>query len=103
MEKGIIHVACNIDASYVKYCVVMLTSLFENNADSSFHVHVIASELPDDSKKILHDWIEAGITRPCLFMKQEMPCWKDVPFMERATSRWLHIIVFSWRAFCPVL
>lgn len=58
MEKGIIHVACNIDASYVKYCVVMLTSLFENNADSSFHIHVIASELPDDSKNILHDWIE---------------------------------------------
>ena len=48
MEKGIIHVACNIDASYVKYCVVMLTSLFENNADSSFHIHVIASGLPDE-------------------------------------------------------
>lgn len=48
MEKEIIHIACNIDVSYVKYCVVMLTSLFENNKDVSFHIHVITSELSEE-------------------------------------------------------
>ena len=41
MVKETIHIACNIDTSYVKYCIVMLTSLFENNQNVSFHIHVI--------------------------------------------------------------
>ncbi len=57
MDKEIIHIACNIDTSYVKYCVVMLTSLFENNTDSSFHVHVIAAELPDEMQNLIRSTV----------------------------------------------
>ncbi len=58
MEKGIIHVACNIDTSYVKYCIVMLTSLFENNREVKFHIHVIAGELSEEACQQLRNWVE---------------------------------------------
>ncbi len=58
MEKDTIHIACNIDTSYVKYCIVMLTSLFENNREVRFHIHVIAGELSEDARKQLCDWVE---------------------------------------------
>ena len=49
----VIHVACNIDGNYVKYCAVMLTSLLENNRDSEIHVHVISSGLDEQDKEKL--------------------------------------------------
>ena len=58
MAKETIHIACNIDTSYVKYCIVMLTSLFENNQNVSFHIHVIAGELSAEARSLLYDWIE---------------------------------------------
>lgn len=48
MVKETIHIACNIDTSYVKYCIVMLTSLFENNQNVSFHIHVITEDLSNE-------------------------------------------------------
>ena len=58
MAKETIHIACNIDTSYVKYCIVMLTSLFENNQNVSLHIHVIAGELSAEPRSLLYDWIE---------------------------------------------
>lgn len=58
MAKETIHIACNIDTSYVKYCMVMLTSLFENNRNVSFHIHVIAGELSVEARSLLCDWVE---------------------------------------------
>lgn len=58
MAKETIHIACNIDTSYVKYCIVMLTSLFENNRNVSFHIHVIAGELSAEARNLLCDWVE---------------------------------------------
>ncbi|CDD47968.1 glycosyltransferase family 8 [Bacteroides sp. CAG:875] len=58
MEKGTIHIACNIDTSYVKYCIVMLTSLFENNREAKFHIHVIAGELSEEARRQLCNWVE---------------------------------------------
>lgn len=58
MEKDIIHIACNIDTSYVKYCIVMLTSLFENNRKMNFHIHVIAGELSEEARQQLRSWVE---------------------------------------------
>lgn len=43
----VIHVACNIDSNYVKYCAVMLTSLLDNNNDSRIHIHIISSCLDE--------------------------------------------------------
>lgn len=58
MVKETIHIACNIDTSYVKYCIVMLTSLFENNREAKFHIHVIAGELSEEARRQLHNWVE---------------------------------------------
>lgn len=46
-------IACNIDSSYVKYCVVMLVSLFENNEPSDFEVHIISDNLADEDKTLI--------------------------------------------------
>lgn len=50
-----IHVACNIDSNYVKYCAVTLVSLFENNREESFHVHIVAGGLSAGEQKVLSD------------------------------------------------
>ncbi len=50
-----IHVTCNIDKNYVKYCSVTLVSLFENNRNEPITVHIIADGLTDEDKRILLD------------------------------------------------
>ncbi len=50
MENGQMQIVCNIDSSYVKYCIVMLTSLFENNRSENISVHLIFGELPEEGK-----------------------------------------------------
>ena len=40
-----IEIICNIDHNFVKYCGVMLTSLFENNRNEQFHIHIFATDL----------------------------------------------------------
>lgn len=50
-NDSIMHVACNIDDSYTKYCIVMLTSLLHNNQESPIHVHILASSLNEDSRR----------------------------------------------------
>lgn len=49
----VIHVACNIDSNYVKYCAVMLTSLLDNNNDSRIHIHIISSCLDEGDMAVL--------------------------------------------------
>ena len=51
-------IVCNIDNGYVKYCVVMLTSLFVNNKDENLHIHIIADNLSEESQHILSDVVE---------------------------------------------
>lgn len=53
-----IHVACNIDSNYVRHCAVTLVSLFENNRDEEFSVHIIARELSGADQKILTNLTE---------------------------------------------
>lgn len=48
-----IHIACNIDSNYVKYCAVTLVSLFVNNPTESFHVHIVAGGLSDRDMETL--------------------------------------------------
>lgn len=52
-----IHIACNIDNNYVKHCAVTLTSLFENNQEERFAVHILANNLSDNEQHVL---IEIG-------------------------------------------
>ena len=52
-------IVCNIDNQYVKYCTVMITSLFENNKGEDIHIHILTDNLSDESKKILNDTAES--------------------------------------------
>ena len=36
-----IHVACNIDANYIRHCAVTLVSMFENNRDERFTIYIV--------------------------------------------------------------
>ena len=53
-----INVVVNIDEAYTKYCIVMLTSLFQNNKDAEFHIHIVAKDLSADAKLELKSFIE---------------------------------------------
>lgn len=53
-----IHVACNIDRNYVCHCAVTLVSLFENNRNEKFSIHIIARKLSDHEQKALTDLTE---------------------------------------------
>lgn len=48
-------VVCNIDSSYIKYCVVTLLSLFQNNERGTIHAHIVANRLSEDEKNIIRE------------------------------------------------
>ena len=48
-----IHIACNIDSSYVKHCGTTLISLFENNPKTEFCIHIIAQSLSQSDRDVL--------------------------------------------------
>lgn len=50
------HLTCSTDNNYLQYCEVMLCSVFENNKDLHFHVHLLHSELTQDSMTILKEF-----------------------------------------------
>lgn len=47
------HVTCSTDNNYLQHCEVMLCSLFENNKNYQFKVHLLHSELTKQSMDIL--------------------------------------------------
>lgn len=52
-EIGLYNVTCNTDDNYVQHCCVMLCSLFENNKDLCFHIHIMTHNLSHKSIDIL--------------------------------------------------
>lgn len=66
-KEAEIHVACNIDSNYVKYCAVMLTSLLENNRDSRVCVHIISSALADADRDVLASIVEGRYSQRIAF------------------------------------
>jgi lipopolysaccharide biosynthesis glycosyltransferase len=48
-----IHIACNIDGNYVQHCAVTLVSIFENNQESEFCIHIVATGLTKEEEDIL--------------------------------------------------
>lgn len=48
-------IACNIDNNYVRFCSIMLVSLFENNKDESFDIHIVTQDLSEEGQKTLKD------------------------------------------------
>lgn len=47
------HILCCINDAYAQHCAVLLASLFENNKDSVFHVHIFSFALNEKSKEKL--------------------------------------------------
>jgi len=43
------HVTCNTDDNYAQHCAAMLCSLFENNSEATFIVHVLTHTLSADN------------------------------------------------------
>lgn len=50
-----IHIACNIDSNYVCHCAVTLVSLFENNREETFSVHILERGLSAAEQQTLTD------------------------------------------------
>ena len=50
----IYHVTCNTDDNYLQHCCAMLCSLFENNKEMTFHVHLLTHSLAADGKSFLN-------------------------------------------------
>lgn len=71
----IYHVTCSTDDNYVQHCMAMLCSLYENNKEHRFAVHLLVDSLSENSRvlisrlgeryqntTIFHD-IDAGLLR----------------------------------------
>lgn len=52
-RESIYNVTCSTDDNYVQHCLAMLCSLFENNKNRHFAVHLIYGSLSDTSKHYL--------------------------------------------------
>ena len=52
-ETDIYNITCNTDDNYAQHCCVMLCSLFENNKDLCFHIHILTHNLSLNSSEIL--------------------------------------------------
>lgn len=53
--KDKINILCATDENYAIYCLVMLTSLFENNNDVDFKVFIISDNLSNDKFKLFNN------------------------------------------------
>lgn len=48
-----LHIACSTDSKYVQHCMAMLCSLFENNSEQDFHVHMLHHDLPSADQQLI--------------------------------------------------
>lgn len=53
------HILCAMDDAYVPYYGIMLTSLFENNKEERFSVHVLTAGLGEEACSLLHRTVRA--------------------------------------------
>lgn len=49
----IYHVTCNTDNNYAQHCCAMLCSLFENNKELKFHVHILTHSLSNETTDVI--------------------------------------------------
>lgn len=98
-----IHIACNIDHNYVQHCAVTLVSLFINNPEETFTVHIVAGELSDADKALLSVWpiLMAALFAITLPIQH---CWKALQYESSASVyQWQPITVVSCPSCCPTL
>ena len=76
-QKVRYHVACCTDDNYVQACGVLLCSLFENNPNSRFHVHILIEEISEKNKQL---FLSLVTVYDVLFMSWMFPGWKEYGF-----------------------
>ena len=54
-----INVVCNINEAYVQHCGVMLCSLFMNNKNEHFIVHILHFSITEKSQSVLADFVKS--------------------------------------------
>lgn len=77
-----IDIVCNIDKDYVEHCGVMLTSLFVNNRESDFRIHVINTGIGHEGKCRLMTGL-ARFKVDMFFYDVDFSCIKDFPITEK--------------------
>lgn len=82
-------IVCNIDDNYVKYCCVMLTSLFENNREEEFTIHILGNELSGNTTDTLRKLVENKYAGKIAFYNV-----KDIEFSLPTTNA--HISVATY-------
>lgn len=55
MQDKIYHVTCSTDDKYAQHCAAMLCSLFENNQDKTFHLHLLINRLSQKNHESLEE------------------------------------------------
>ena len=55
MKTETMHIACNIDSKYTRFCGVLMVSLFENNRDEHLKMHILCYHLTDENKEDLQE------------------------------------------------
>jgi len=58
VEKGVINIATSINRNYVSPMCVMLNSLFLSDRELEYNIYVLNSELWDEDKKLLTEFVE---------------------------------------------
>lgn len=58
MNKNVIDIACTLDEEYVQHCTVMLCSIFLNNPNTLFKIHIIKEKGKSYSFLILTSFIK---------------------------------------------
>ena len=83
------HVTCSTDNNYLQHCTAMLCSLFENNRQLRFHVHLLHSELTKASMTFLTAFCKKYENEISYYKVDDSilanVCWREVSYTTIAT------------------
>lgn len=98
-----IHIACNIDHNYVQHCAVTLVSLFINNPEETFTVHIVAGELSDADKALLSGLADTYGSIVCYYAPNQLAGRFYQYESSASVYQWQPITVVSCPSCCPTL
>jgi len=50
-------IVCCIDNNYVKYCIVTLVSIFENNRNEKINIHLVGVDISEEGSRLIKDTV----------------------------------------------
>ena len=87
--KQTMHIACNIDSKYTRFCGVLMVSLFENNKEENIKMHILGYHLTDNDKTDLLN-IAQAYNNEILFYDIDENIFSGFPISEQ----WPIVIYF---------